>query len=477
MTSGDNPFGPGSGERTVFMPNPGGRRPPTPPPPAPAPGAAPPLPPGVNSQDDWIVTQRAQQQDPSAHLQRAEDLRFDELAADHENPIMRSAGPLLLLLGRLRVAMVRASFASLMEQVAAAISFFDKEIRAAGVSPERANTAKYILCATADDIVQNIPTSDRHVWTQYSMLSRFYGELLGGVRFFEELDRLRQDPVQNYDVLELQHACLALGFQGVHRSSPNGMSQLQTLQRSVYELLRRVKPKVQADLSPRWRGQALGQRVRSATVPVWSVGALAALLLVGGFLGLRTLLTGASEASAADVIGLHPSTPIELRRPRPAPPPPKKELTEPQLTQLQRIRAGLAPEIKDGTVTVDPLAKWIAVRVGNLILFESGKADVVPEFKPLGQRIVQILEKEVGPVRIVGHTDNQPLSALNRFKDNQQLSLERAKGVAALIQPNLKDPSRVSLDGRGPDEPIGDNKTNEGRAKNRRVEILIWRTD
>jgi type VI secretion system protein ImpK len=446
------------------------------PPPGAAPGAAPPVPPGVNAQDDWISTQRPQSA-PAAPLQRAEDLRFDELAADHENPIMRSAGPLLLLLGRLRVAMVRASFASLMEQVAAAITFFDKEIRAAGVSPEKANTAKYILCATADDIVQNIPTSDRHVWTQYSMLSRFYGELLGGVRFFEELDRLKQDPVNNYDVLELQHACLALGFQGVHRSSPNGMSQLQQLQRSIYELLRRVRPKVQSDLSPRWHGQALGLRTRSTTVPVWSVGALAALLLFGAFLGLRTMLAGASEAAAADVIALHPSTPIELKRPKPAPPPPKPVLSEPQMTQLQRIRAGLAPEIQAGTVSVDPLAKWIAVRVGNLILFESGKADVVPEFRPVGQRIVQILEKEVGPVRIVGHTDNQPLSALNRFKDNQQLSLERAKAVAAIIQPGLKDPTRVSLDGRGPDEPIGDNKTAEGRAKNRRVEILIWRTD
>ena len=62
--------------------------------------------------------------DPAAPLQRAEDLRFDTLVAQHENPIMRAAGPLLLLLGRLRVAMLRASFASLMEQVAAAINFF-----------------------------------------------------------------------------------------------------------------------------------------------------------------------------------------------------------------------------------------------------------------------------------------------------------------------------------------------------------------
>jgi type VI protein secretion system component VasF len=71
--------------------------------------------------------------------------------------------------------------------VADAIKFFEKDIRSAGIPEQQANIAKYILCATADDIVQNIPTEDRHVWTQYSMLSRFFGERIGGVRFFEEL--------------------------------------------------------------------------------------------------------------------------------------------------------------------------------------------------------------------------------------------------------------------------------------------------
>src|SRR5690606_24100927 len=130
----------------------------------------------------------------------------------------------------------------------------EKDIRSAGISEAQANQAKYILCATADDIVQNIPTEDRHVWTQYSMLSRFFGERIGGVRFFEELDRAKMDPLGNYPVLELQHSCLALGFQGVHRTSGGGQVALQKIQRDLYEILRRVRPKVNRDLSPRWQG-------------------------------------------------------------------------------------------------------------------------------------------------------------------------------------------------------------------------------
>ena len=151
-------------------------------------------------------------------------LRVDDLVAPNANPIMRAAGPLLLLLGRLRVALLRASFASLMEQVADAIKFFEKDIRSAGIPEQQANSAKYILCATADDIVQHIPTEDRHVWTQYSMLSRFFGERIGGVRFFEDLDHAKLDPLINYPLLELQHACLALGFQGMYRATRPGIA-------------------------------------------------------------------------------------------------------------------------------------------------------------------------------------------------------------------------------------------------------------
>src|SRR6202035_1294166 len=176
-------------------------------------------------------------------------LRVDELAAPNANPIMRAAGPLLQLLGRLQVALLRAPFATLMEQVAEAIKFFEKDIRSAGISEQQADSAKYVLCATADDIVQNIPTDDRHVWTQYSMLSRFFGERIGGVRFFDELTRLKQDPLLNYNVLELQHTCLALGFQGIHRTSAGGVSALQQIQRDLYETLRRVRPKVYRELS------------------------------------------------------------------------------------------------------------------------------------------------------------------------------------------------------------------------------------
>ncbi|WP_027568108.1 type VI secretion system protein TssL, long form [Bradyrhizobium sp. URHA0013] len=509
MSDRDKPVNPfGRGERTIIRPNPGGKLPPAPaaqplagegpaarpaysPSPVPSPGAAPsssfsPVPQGpsyaaaptTHPSEEWISTP-TQPSAQQAMLPPGPPLRVDDLVAPNANPVMRAAGPLLQLLGRLRVALMRASFASLMEQVADAIKFFEKDIRSAGISEHQANTAKYILCATADDIVQHIPTEERHVWTQYSMLSRFFGERVGGVRFFEILDHLKVDPLVNYPVLELQHACLALGFQGIHRTSTGGLANLQVIQRNLYETLRRVRPKTMSDLSPNWRGQALAARRQRLRVPVWLVAAVAAALLTGSYFVLRTLLAGRSENAAEVALALHPTDPIELKRKVIAPPPPPPPPPPPQpdrITQLQRIRNALAKENTACAMTADQTASFIVIRVCDLALFSSGQATILDGFKPIAVRVAATLDKEPGRIRVVGHTDSSPIRTV-RFPSNFELSVERSKAVAAALKPGLTDGSRVDVEGKGADAPIAPNTTPEGRAKNRRVEIFIERSE
>jgi type VI secretion system protein ImpK len=492
------PFG-APGERTIIRPNPGGRRAVEPPPAVSKPSApqnpvesAPPQPnapaatpyvppsaPGNPSPDEWIVT-REQAARPSAQAQ-APAIAIDELVAPNENPILRSAGPLLLLLGRLRVALARASFANLMEIVADSIKFFEKDIRSAGISEAHANAAKYIICATADDIVQNIPTEDRHVWTQYSMLSRFFGERIGGVRFFDELTRLKQDPLLNYDVLELQHTCLSLGFQGVHRTSAGGISALQQIQRDLYETLRRVRPKVYRELSPHWQGQKLALRTARAFVPWWGVVGFAGLFLFGTYFVFLYWLTGGADLAANSVASLLGRDKLSLERKAPAAPVPPPVIPPPEpdrITQLQRICNAMTPEVAAQKVNVEQTANQIIVRIGNVLLFNSGVATVLDQFKPIGERIVATLDKEDGYIKVVGHTDNSPIGSDRvRFPSNYALSVERAKNVAALFRPTLTNPDRLQTEGKGETAPVADNSTPEGKAKNRRVEIVIPRTD
>ena len=100
---------------------------------------------------------------------------------------------------------------------------------------------------------------------------------------------------------------------------------------------------------------------------------------------------------------------------------------------------------------------------------------MLDQFKPIAARIAAALNGEPGKITVVGHTDTDPIGKLDRFPSNYDLSVERATAVAKLIKASLDDPNRVESKGRGPDQPIADNKTDEGQAKNRRVEVQIAR--
>jgi type VI secretion system protein ImpK len=513
VSDGKDPFDPfGRNERTIIRPNPGGRRPAAPAqpqspqpqyppqqpyqPPPPQPGAlpadawadpsglpaAPPAwqPPAPPPPDPYAQPYQPPPQQPlppqpapgieleHSGLQRAP---VELTATPNENPILRAAAPILLLLGRLRVALASASFNQLMTQVANAIQNFDADMKEAGVSGEHARAAKYAICATADDIVQNIPQQDRQLWTQYSMLSRFFGERMGGVRFFEEVDRAKQDPMLNYNVLELQHACLAIGFQGMHRTSAGGQATLQTIQRSIYETLRRVKGRVTYDLSPRWQGQAMAADVAPVRVPFWAVAAVVAALLVMLFLTLRSLLTGGVGAVIDDMGRVFPGADVAIERRviQPVRPPPPPIRT----SQLERIRAALATEIGEQKVSVDATPTGIIIRVGSFASFEPGRADPIPAFLPLADKIARTLEKEQGFIRVTGHSDNTRLSSNVRFASNHELSVARARTIAELLGKGLSDAKRLETDGKGETQPIAPNDTAEGRARNRRVDVLI----
>ena len=132
-----------------------------------------------------------------------------------------------------------------------------------------------------------------------------------------------------------------------------------------------------------------------------------------------------------------------------------------------------AEQIADGSVEVGERGNFIFVRVGNALLFGSGSATLKSEFEQLAGEITEVLEKENGPIRVEGYTDDRPMGATGRYKNNQELSEARAQGVADKLLENLSDEERVEIIGRGPAAPIGDNETVEGRAENRRVEILL----
>ena len=91
---------------------------------------------------------------------------------------------------------------------------------------------------------------------------------------------------------------------------------------------------------------------------------------------------------------------------------------------------------------------------------------------PILQRIGQAVNEEPGPLLITGHSDNIPIRSV-KFPSNFHLSLARAQAVEAILAKSVKEPQRLTAEGRADSQPIAPNTSPEGREENRRIEILL----
>lgn len=106
------------------------------------------------------------------------------------------------------------------------------------------------------------------------------------------------------------------------------------------------------------------------------------------------------------------------------------------------------------------------------VTFATGSAEVNPGFRPALRDVAQSLRANPNStVQVVGHTDNVGAAAFNR-----QLSLDRASAVARILVAEGVNGARITYAGRGMSAPITTNSTAQGRAMNRRVEIVITPT-
>ncbi len=462
--SDDDPFAePDDTERTVIRPNPGGRRS------AAVPPAATPAT-SVPGEEGEPVAQGIPQ--PSASVGSAQS--SDKSMASGMtgmNTLNASATTLFALVSRIRNRAQHPDPEAMRRSVIAEVRGFENRALQARVDAQSVKVARYAICATLDDVVLNTPWGSTSIWAQQSMVGTFHRETVGGDRFYDLLARLEKDPAQNIDLLEFLYMCLSLGFEGRLRVEQGGADQHMNIRQGLARIIRTQRRDVERELSPHWVGLDKPHRALSAWKPFWiSVAALAAVLCTG-FVGLSYALSNSTENLVGQLSVLNPGSVATLKR---RSPPVIVVPTKDDDSQLKRVEGFLKAEIDEGLVIVFQDANTITVRMNGKGMFGSASDSLQPAFQTPLARVASALNETKGPVIIVGHSDSSPIRTA-RFKSNMQLSLARAESVLKTIASQLKEPNRLRAEGRAEKEPVASNKSAEGRAKNRRIEVVLVR--
>jgi len=137
----------------------------------------------------------------------------------------------------------------------------------------------------------------------------------------------------------------------------------------------------------------------------------------------------------------------------------------------------LRGQIERREVTVGRLKEKLSITFVDRILFEFGKASITLQGKEVLKKVGEILKNvQAKQIRVVGHTDNIPIKESYRYKfsSNWELSAARASAVVRYFQEEIGlDPINLEAVGRSFYEPVASNETQDGRAHNRRVHIII----
>ena len=149
-----------------------------------------------------------------------------------------------------------------------------------------------------------------------------------------------------------------------------------------------------------------------------------------------------------------------------------KEMREAVAEKMKAEIKSRFQDLKD-LIEVEVGKHQVVIRMMGEAAFNSGEARIRREMLPLLEKIASILNETKGEIVISGHTDNVPVSGI-QFRSNLQLSAERATRVTEfLLSQEPIAPGRISAIGFGKYRPLSSNDQEEGRRRNRRVEIII----
>ncbi|RWX62319.1 type VI secretion system protein TssL, partial [Mesorhizobium sp. M4B.F.Ca.ET.089.01.1.1] len=322
------------------------------------------------------------------------------------------------------------------------------------------------------------PWGGASAWPRQPLVVMLRGDVDAGTQFFTRLDELERHPNRDRELLELQYQCLALGFRGKYRvPGRSGDRSLNAVRVAAARFLRDADAEG-APLSPHWKGVIASDEPQRFIVPIWVMALAAAVIATMVHIGLSMGLSSQAVELSALVRALPPPARADITRAAPkvdAPAPPEPEPVD--FALLPEFKAEAPDDLRgalSGTESVS-LAKLV-IQASNPELFQSSRPTLTPGFEPLVESIAKVIlanQELIGNITVVGHTDNVRLQRSNPLSTNQRLSEARAETIADLLVRAGVPQERIHSEGRAETDPVADNSTREGRALNRRVEVLV----
>lgn len=214
----------------------------------------------------------------------------------------------------------------------------------------------------------------------------------------------------------------------------------------------------------------------------------------------ETVLEGEFKAKLDSDQALKPETETETKsdpepEPEPEPEPGPEPEPEPEITfekeaslddqktnryiRQQKMRdmatdimQVLSPLVRDGSVSVTQSVQGITIEINASVLFSTGQAQLAGNSAQTLRAVAEVVRGHEHKIHVEGHTDNMPIHTTS-FPSNWELSTARASSVVRLFIENGVDPRRLTALGYGEYRQVATNETSEGRARNRRVTIMI----
>ncbi len=261
------------GDGTVLRPMPGGRAP--------------------NNHTNVPDSPMAMQQNPSQSSSGYSPSHYADLGSVQFqttcglNPLVNASAMLIAVFAKTRQTVTHPNVGGLHQQLVSEIKLFEARSQEAGIKPEIVLVARYLLCTVLDEAVLNTPWGAESAWTQRTLLSVFHNETEGGEKFFLILDRMRQSPAENIDILELMYIFISLGYEGKYRVLHRGRDLLEQLRDELFQIIRRHRGEYERELSPNWRGLGRARNTLIEYVPMWVVASVIGGIMLLSYSGLR----------------------------------------------------------------------------------------------------------------------------------------------------------------------------------------------